>query len=75
MLVKVETPIYDFYHRVIGFIETDTRTGNKVAMDFYHRTLGFYEADLDATSDFYHRRIAHGDVTASLVMQEASKNN
>lgn len=71
--MKTETPIYDFYHRILGFVETDTRTGNKRAMDFYHRTLGFYEADLNITTDFYHRTLAHGDITASLVMQEANK--
>ena len=47
--------------KIIGFIDTDTATGNKVVRDFYGRILGKYNKKLNITQDFYGRQVAKGD--------------
>lgn len=50
--------------RIIGFIDTDTVTGNKVVRDFYGKILGKYNKKLNITQDFYGRQVAKGDRVA-----------
>lgn len=66
-------PIKDFYNRIIGWIETDTLTGNKTARDFYNRILGYYYKDQDVTKDFYNRIIAKGDTLVGLITSNEHK--
>ena len=53
--------IKDWRGRIIGFIDTDTVTGNKVARDFYGKIVGKYNKRLDITTDFYGRLVSKGD--------------
>lgn len=53
--------IKDWRGKIIGFIDTDTTTGNKVVRDFYGKMLGRYNKKLDITQDFYGRQVAKGD--------------
>lgn len=53
--------IQDWRGKIIGFIETDTVTGNKVCRDFYGRIVGKYNKKLNITQDFYGRQVAKGD--------------
>lgn len=53
--------VQDHTGKIIGFIELDTSTGNKVLKDFLGKIKGKYNASLDITTDFYGRQIAKGD--------------
>ena len=69
-----KTSINDWRGKIIGFIETDSNTGNKVIKDFYGRILGRYNKKLDATQDFYGRIVAKGDQSSILFsLKDASK--
>ena len=48
-------PVRDFYKRIIGWIDTDSVTGDQVGRDFYMRIVGYYDAKLNVTRDFYKR--------------------
>lgn len=50
--------------RIIGFIDTDSVTGNQVVRDFYGRILGKYNKKLNITQDFYGRTVAKGNRVA-----------
>lgn len=63
----------DFYNRIVGYIETDTVTGDKVGRDFYNRIVGRYDKKLNVTRDFYNRIVSKGDTLASLVMQSEAR--
>lgn len=63
----------DFYNRIIGYIETDSTTGDKVGRDFYNRIVGRYDKKLNVTRDFYNRIISQGDTLASLIIQSEAK--
>lgn len=65
--------IRDFYGRIIGYITTDTVTGNAVARDFYGRILGNYDKKLNVTRDFYGRIVAQGNTTSALIWENESK--
>lgn len=56
--------------RILGSIDTDTTTGDKIAKDFYGRILGKYDKRSDTTRDFYGRVIAKGDRVAMLIKDE-----
>ena len=58
--------IKDFYHRVIGSVEEDSR-GNKIARDFYQRVVGKYDKGRNLTFDFYNRVVGRGDMLTSLI--------
>lgn len=66
--------IKDFYNRIIGYIETDSVTGNKVGKDFYRRIVGYYDKKLNMTKDFYRRIVGRGDMLASLIVQADQRN-
>lgn len=53
--------IKDWTGKIIGFVETDSRTGNKVIRDFYGKILGTYDKKNDVTRDFYGNKVARGD--------------
>lgn len=53
--------IQDWTGKIIGFVDEDSVTGNKVARDFYGRIVGRYNKRLDITQDFYGRQVARGD--------------
>lgn len=59
-MIQRET-IKDWTGKIIGFVETDSVTGNKVVKDFYRRIKGKYIKRLDKTVDFYGRQVAKGD--------------
>lgn len=71
-MIQKET-LKDFYNRVIGYIETDSVTGDKVGRDFYNRIVGRYDKKLNVTRDFYNRIISQGDTLASLIIQSEAK--
>ena len=54
-------PVKDWRGKILGFIETDTSTQNKILRDFYGRILGKYNKRLNITQDFYGRQVAKGD--------------
>lgn len=53
--------VKDWTGKIIGFIITDTQTGNKKITDFYGRIKGKYNKKLDITQDFYGRKVSKGD--------------
>lgn len=65
--------IRDFYNRIIGKIETDDRTGKKIAKDFYNRIIGRYDPETNTTKDFYNRVVARGDALTGLIFAENEK--
>lgn len=62
--------IKNWQGKIIGFIDEDTVTGDKVARDFYGRILGRYTKRLDLTKDFYGRQIARGDRLLMLIQDK-----
>ena len=64
--------VKDWRGKIIGFIEEDTTTGNRVVRDFYGRILGKYIKKLDLTRDFYGRQVARGDKLLMLLNREKS---
>ena len=71
----IRQDIRDFYGRIIGYIETDERTGNKTGRDFYCRILGTWDKNLNVTRDFYGRIVARGDALSGLIWEEENKNH
>lgn len=71
--MKEKVKVQDWRGRIIGWIETDTVTGDKVARDFYHRIVGRYNKKLDVTTDFYGRRIAKGDQLSMAINMYGNK--
>ena len=67
--------VRDFYNRIIGSIETDTITGNKIARDFYNRIVGTYDKKNNVTRDFYNRIVAKGDALTVLIWENENKYN
>lgn len=67
--------IRDFYGRIIGWVETDERTGDKIGRDFYQRIVGFYDKKLNVTRDFYKRIVARGDALTGLILEEENKSH
>ena len=57
----VREPVKDWRGRILGFIETDTQTGNKKVKDFYGKIKGKYNKRLDITQDFYGRKVSNGE--------------
>lgn len=59
--------IRDFYGVIIGYVETDKRTGNKTFRNFQRVILGYYFKDRNVTTDFYQRIVARGDAGTGLI--------
>ena len=62
-------PVRDFYKKIIGWIDTDSVTGDQIGRDFYMRIVGYYDAKLNVTRDFYKRIVNYGNMLASLIQQ------
>jgi len=71
-MITTET-IRDFQRRIIGYIETDSVTGNKTVRNFYKQILGYYDKNLNVTRDFYKRIVANGDAAVGLIYQDLNK--
>ena len=71
-MTNVET-IRDFHKRIIGYVETDTVTGDKTVRNFYKQIVGYYDKKLNVTRDFYKRIVANGDACVGLLYQDMSK--
>lgn len=52
--------------KIIGYIDTDN-SGNKTVRDFYKRVIGYYKKDLNATTDFYGKKLFQGDHASALI--------
>lgn len=65
--MKDKIAIREWTGKIIGWLETDTDTGNKTIRDFYGKILGTYDKKLDLTRDFYGRMIAKGDQLSMLL--------
>lgn len=59
--------VKDWTGKIIGFIDTDTVTGNKIIRDFYGKIQGKYNKRLNITQDFYGRTVAKGDQSAMML--------
>lgn len=70
-MTSTET-IKDFYGKTIGYIETDSVTGNKTARDFFRHILGYYKKRENKTTDFYGKQLTMGDTTAALIYNAAA---
>ena len=42
-------PVRDYYQRIIGYIDTDTVTGDQVGRDFYQWIVGYYKKSRNQT--------------------------
>lgn len=65
--------VKDWRGKIIGFIDEDSTTGDRIVRDFYGRILGKYIKKLNLTRDFYGRQIARGDRLLMLLNTEANK--
>lgn len=74
-MAKTTQVLKNFYRQIIGYIETDTRTGDKTGFDFYRRIVGYYDKRRNVTTDFYRRVVANGDILASLITEADRSNN
>ncbi len=72
--METKEAIRDFYNRIIGYVITNTVTGDKIVTDFYNRRLGYYDAKQNVTRDFYNRIVARGDSSVGLIYAEDAKN-
>ena len=61
------TFIKDFYGKILGTVEYDSKTGDGVARNFYGVILGYYNKKFNQTKDFYGRILAQGDLLSSLI--------
>ena len=59
--------VQDWTGKLIGFIDTDSVTGNKTIRDFYGKIKGKYNKRLNITQDFYGRTVAKGDQSAMML--------
>lgn len=73
--MQTKESIRDYYNRIIGWVETDSVTGNKIGRDFYNRILGTYDKKLNVTRDFYNRIVARGDALVGLIWENENKNH
>lgn len=72
--MKQTEPIKDFYGRILGYIETDTVTGDKVAKNFFRQIIGYYDKKTNTTKNFYKQIIGKGDLLSYLIRQEEEKS-
>ena len=68
-----EEKITDFYGHILGYITTDSATGNKTAYNFYRKILGRYDKKANVTRDFYGKIVSKGDTTQALVINNNNK--
>lgn len=65
-MIQTQT-MKDFYGRIIGYVETDSSTGDKTVRNFYRQIVGYYVKSRDVTTNFYKKVLAKGDVSAALL--------
>ncbi len=70
-----EEKITDFYGYILGYIRTDTITGDKTAYNFSRVILGKYDSRNNVTKDFLGKIISRGDTTTALVYNSKNKAN
>ena len=63
----IKTKIHDWRGKIIGTVEEDTKTGDKLIRDFYGRILGRYNKQQNVTRDFYGKLVARGDQLSMLL--------
>lgn len=68
-------PIQNFRGIIMGYIITDTSTGNERATDFYGRILGYYNKNTDFTSAFSGQILNKGNTLASLISEAFEKRS
>lgn len=71
--MKIEETIKDFNNRIIGYVETDTVTGNKTGRNFLRIIVGYYDNNLHVTRDFSRKIVAKGDTLSSLIAKSNKK--
>ena len=59
--MRDKQPIREWNGKIIGWVETDSITGDKIIRDFYGRILGKYDKKFNVTRDFYGRVLYKGD--------------
>ena len=73
MLMTERQTVRNFYGKILGYIDVDKNTGNKVAYNFYNKILGKYFAKENITKDVYNKILASGDITSALVYNSENK--
>ena len=66
-------PIQNFYGIIMGYIITDSQSGNERATDFYGRILGYYNKNNDTTCSFTGQILNKGNTLASLISDAFEK--
>ena len=72
-MAKTKETIRDFYGKILGYIETDSVTGNKVATNFLGKILGYYYKKTNTTTNFLGKILGRGDLTSGLIYSESQK--
>ena len=70
MLYDKRQTIRKFGGLIVGFIESNSKTGEAQARDFYGKILGFYDPKWGAngcTRDFYGKIIGEGNQLPGLI--------
>lgn len=65
--MRDKQPIREWNGNIIGWVETDSITGDKIIRDFYGRILGKYDKKFNVTRDFYGRVLYKGDQSGLLL--------
>lgn len=65
--MRDKQPIREWNGKIIGWVETDSITGDKIIRDFYGRILGKYDKKFNVTRDFYGRVLYKGDQSGLLL--------
>lgn len=63
-------PIRKFGGKIVGYIETNSKTGESQARDFFGKILGFYDPNWGkdgCTRDFYGKIIGEGNQLQGLI--------
>jgi len=74
MKTDTRETIRQFNGKIVGYIETNSKTGEAQARDFYGRIIGFYDPTYakfrggnGCTRDFYGRIIGYGNMLHGIV--------
>lgn len=65
--MRDKQPIREWNGKIIGWVEIDSITGDKIIRDFYGRILGKYDKKFNVTRDFYGRVLYKGDQSGLLL--------
>ena len=66
-------PIKDRNYRIIGYIDTDSSSGDKTAYSFAGKIVGFYQKQFDRTITYTTEIVGFGDQLVSLLYIEDNK--